>query len=315
MNKLYNGFDENDPKSPLGLTISMPAPGDSFYKNIFCSSFHNPVGEQSCSTDTADCKLSASLVNHKIMIKNGTGTMLLPMSRNTGFVIDTDMVEQELARCSYFFDGETGHRVNRGCGLGAVGNSCNASNGAYQNICPSTGKICTASDPEVTSDICSSFGGSVRIPETLAGWNQCLIPGAAINYHGQQGWSPQVNHNLRNMMNMRIRLKSGDSEGPNVEKWNEVVIDEELLLHRMKSDPASVIRAFIYRKHPTDIFKRQAAKMRDEFYEIGNFNDEPQIPIIAWDDSVDVAQENSVFVVEHEPEETHKKVKAKEIII
>jgi hypothetical protein len=316
MNKVYKSFDENDPKSSLGLTIAPAAVADSFYKNIMCSRIHNPVIDPKCWRDLPDCKLSASLLNHKIMIKNGSSTMLMPLLRNTGFVIDTDKVEQKLARCSYFFDGESGHRVNRGCGLGARGNSCNASDGAYQNICPSTGEVCKSTDPEVTGDLCTGFGGSVKIPQTLAGYDQCVIPGAAIDYHGQEHWTPQANNNLREMMNKRILLNQGkDSEGPNVEKWNEVVIDEQLLGQEIYHDHAAVIRAFIYRKHPTNIFKRQAVKMREEFYEAGSLSRKYMIPIIAWDDSVDVTEESSVFVVEPESEETHTKAKATEIVM
>jgi len=276
LNKQYMGFDETDPASPIGLVASMASQPSSFYKNIFCSVQPNPLGNTSCSEGRTDCRMSASLYNHKMLISSKTGSPLLGLSRATGYVFNHTLVENQVGRCSYVWDGASDKKYNVGCGGGAPGD-CGSNTSAFADICPSTGKICTATDPESVRGYCKGYlGGTEEVPPTHEGHDQCSFPGPAIDYRRQAGWKAATSY-MRDMATNRTKFSNGsDSEGPNVEKWNEVVIDERLLLPLIDYDPAVAIPAFLYVSGPPQN-KQMAQAMRDEFCK---FNSVDKIPII-----------------------------------
>lgn len=285
LNGLYLGFNETDDSSPLGVTISMAAQVDTFYGNIFCSSFANPHNATGCYEGQAECRMSASLYSHAWDIDKTTHKTLLGLGRAVGYVFNQTMVETTWGKCSFIWDGASGNRYNRGCGDGAPGTKCDnvTKASAFYNICPSTNKTCTASDDEVKRALCSQYGGVHPIPPTHGGHAQCVFPGPALNYHQQDEYKPGENK-LRDMAKARIKYNSGsDKEGPNIEKWNEIVLDEYLLLPDIWYDPARAIPAFVYTKSQLPISKRNAEAMRDEFCTV---NGVEKIPVVEIDDTV-----------------------------
>jgi len=249
LNYNFLNFDENNSSSPLGVTISMVGNPSSFYNNIYCSTFHNPLKQTGCWEGNTDCRMSAALYNHKMIVTKEGGPTVLGLNRNTGFVFNQSKVENYFGKCSYVWDGASSCKFNYGCGMGAVcgKGTCNVSGNAFANICPSTKEICAAQDVEVKSGTCSQFGGNHAVPQDHKGF-QCLFPGPAFEFHMQSDFTPGKGY-LREMANARMKFNSGnDDTGPKAQKWNEVVIDEHLMLPDIWHDPALVIPAFIYAK-------------------------------------------------------------------
>jgi len=286
MNDLYVGFDDKDDTSPLGVTITMAGKPQDFFANIFCSKFDNPNGPTGCWKGNADCRLSASLYNHKMILNKTTNITLAGMGRAVGYVVNQSMVESRLAKCSFIWDGASGNRYNRGCGLGAPGTDCNTAGTAFDNICPSTQKTCTADDKEVTNAYCQPIPGGLHpLPPTHTGQPQCFLPGPAMDFHEQTDYQPRTENvkYLREMVKGRIARNDGhDDEGPNLEKWNEIVIDELLYLPDLEYDPAVVVPAIVYAKSQEGHAKTLAQQMQASFskgLKVGN------IPIVMIDDT------------------------------
>jgi len=287
LNDLFLGFNETNKSSPLGVTISMAAQPNTFFGNIFCSSFPNPHGATKCFQGQADCRLSASLYSHAWLYDSKTKKTLMGLGRSVGYAFNQSMVESRWAKCSYVWDGASGNRYNRGCGDGAQSLTCDKSVfPAYYDICPSTKKTCTASDDEVKRGLCKQYGGVHDVPPThgCSDCYQCVFPGPALDYHEQDNFEPGVD-STRDMANFRVKYNGGhDTEGPNVEKWNEVVLDELLLLPDMWYDPATVLTAFLYTKSQLPISLQNAQAMQREFCDYYKVKD---IPIVMVDDSAD----------------------------
>jgi len=304
LNELFLGFDETNKTSPLGVTISMAAQPATFFGNIFCSDFaSNPLGKTKCHEGQADCRLSASLYSHKWFYHPDSNKTMLGLGRSTGFAFNQSMVEKKWAKCSYIWDGASGNKYNNGCGDGAPGHNCDKDSGsAFYNICPSTGKTCTGKDIEVTRAKCQPYGGEHPVPPTHGGQPQCFFPGPALDYHQQSDFTPGEDK-MRDMAVDRVKYNGGkDTEGPNIEKWNEVVLDEHLLLPDMWYDPAPVLVAFLYTASQKPISLKNAQAMRDEF---GDFYGVKDIPLVEVDDNGDkesgpfkaTTEDESVMVV------------------
>jgi len=274
------GFDENDDTSPLGVTISMLFNFKDFNKNLFCA----PLMGTGCYVGFADCRMSASLHNWKIINSNYVFSSVF--GRATGYVFNQTMVEKTLGKCSYMFDGATENRYNNGCGLGA-GSNCSRPGSAYADICPSTGKTCVASDPEVKGSLCEPFG---PIPVPIAGDKgyQCFFSGPALNYPKHD----QANH-LLEMVKARL---TNEVSTQDYKAHNEVILDERLLIPAISDDPALVIPAFVFSK--SQPWGQSAAEaMRDKFcaeYQVA------QIPVIGVNDVTDFRPNGPFFVPEHQ---------------
>jgi len=276
LNQAYMGFDETDSTSPLGVTISMAANPSTYWGNVFCSMMNNPNGNTTCFNGMSDCKMSASLINHKMMLSATTGKINVGLSRATGYIFNQTLVESKYAKCAYIWDGASNNKYNQGCGDGAPGNDCSDKGTAYYNICPSTGKVCTADDDEVKRNFCKTAGGDIAIPTTHDGHVQCAFPGPAINYHGQDGWTPSTTSYLRDMANWRAKFSSGkDASGPNIEKWNEIDLDERLV-------PKEAIIAFVYVKSRAPIANYEVNDMQAEYEEDSGVT----VPIVGIDDEL-----------------------------
>jgi len=301
LNEQYYAFDETDDSTEVGLVITMTAQPKTFYGNIFCSSFNNPDGEAKCNLGRADCRMSASVYNHKVIITKDDHKPLMGLSRNVGIVFNSSMSIETFARCSYVFDGASERRLNVGCGLSATSSDCSKKGEtAWDNICPSSGKVCTAEDSEIKNDVCDKFGGSKPVPATKQAY-PCVVPGPAFDYHGQDNWEAYTKGSVRDMMKLRIAENDGTGTdgNPNIQEWNEIVLDERLMMPAIWHDPAVVVPAIIYKKDPKNPqYKDEAIATRDEFCKFNRLDQ--KIPIIAFDMDASIDDKADVFSSEED---------------
>lgn len=262
-NKLYfayafNSTTNSTPKndtSPLGITISFAATRDSFSENLYCS-MQMGTG---CFKGQADCRMSAAIFNWKMISQDYKWAST--MGRDTGYIFNETMVENLYGKCFWVYDGATGNNYNGGCGRGADGGiDCNNSHSAYHNICKSTGKTCTAKDEEVKIAGCKPWGEAERPVHGNANPpadKPCFFPGPALNYPVMD--QPNM---LREMVNYRVQMELKTNDWVD---WNEVVIDERILVPEIWKDPASAIPAFVMTKQGGGISLDAAKKMQKEF--------------------------------------------------
>jgi len=284
LNTLYMGFDANTDNSALGVTISMLNNFNDFNQNLFCA----PMMGTQCYKGMADCRMSATLYNHKIVLQAGMPNRIkLGLDRPVGFVIDQTKVETRFGKCAYIFDGASFSGYNSGCGDSAGSQDCGSDKAAFHNICPSTGQICTADDVEVRRKMCKP-DGPAAMPSKGTDW-QCYFSLPALDAPR----SGKANH-LREMAKARAARQVGsDAMGPLIEQWNEVIIDEHIMIPDLRNDVASVITAFIYRKS-SPYGKSWVTGFRQKFSQEYNV-DIDQIPIVGVDDSVDFTTTGGPF--------------------
>jgi hypothetical protein len=256
----------------------------SFTDNLFCSNIDGREfdinGKQTqCFKGQADCRMSACLISKSWMIDNKTKALTPFGQRAVGYVFNQKKVETAWTKCSYIWDGASANNLNRGCGAGARGgNSCDPKDksSAFYNQC---GKhTCTADSPDVKRQVCQilglgEFGGTTPVPQTHDGNPQCVFPGVAFDYHGQEGYNPGNKDGTRYMVQQRVKYNSGTGSKlngqpvQNIVLNNEIVLDEELLLPDIWLDPVAAIPAFIYAKSNEVIAKTHAGQMRDQYCE------------------------------------------------
>lgn len=291
MNEYYMSFDEADDSSKLGVTMSMAYRTDSFDANMFCA----PYEHTSCYQGQADCRLSASLYNHKMLLKKGENKIKLGLERIVGYVFNQEEVEQRIGKCSSIFDAAAFNNYNGGCGTMAMSHDCSDKKSAFYNICPSTGKTCTGNDTEVTNALCAPKGPR-KVPKTPDDW-VCFFRGVAWDAQNLGG------DDLRSMA--KERLKHQDCEdpakGPCISYWNEVIIDNRLLLPALQKDPASMLWAFTYLKAVPPA-AGLARAMRDKFCD--KYKCDPKtIPVIGIDDTIDFITTGGPFFEDPEVDE------------
>jgi hypothetical protein len=232
--------------------------------------------------------MSATLYNHKIVLQAGMPNRIkLGLDRPVGFVIDQTKVETRFGKCAYIFDGASFSGYNSGCGDMASSQDCASDKAAFHNICPSTGQICTADDVEVRGKMCKPDGPA---PMPNKGTDsQCYFSLPALDAPR----SGKANH-LREMAKARAARQVGsDAMGPLIEQWNEVIIDEQMMIQDLRNDVSSVITAFIYKKsHPYG--KGWVTGLREKFSQEYNI-DIDQIPIVGVDDTVDFTTTGGPF--------------------
>lgn len=275
---MYKGFVPQNHSSPLGVTISMQNEWA-----IYCSE----IGA-SCYQGHADCRFSASLYNHKMMLDRKSNGIKITMSRVAGIVFNQTLVQNTIGKCSYMFDGASFNRYNGACGCVARSVDCHNPSSAFGNVCPSTGKVCIVEDKEVAKCSCEVMHEPNRsdVP-------QCYWKGAGIDRDHVQADVDQT----RQMVQARLRHQDGSDSNDRLEYWNEVVIDEHLLLEQFRVDPVPVIPAFVYVKgNPAGI--AYARKMRNDY--VQQYSVSAEIPLIAIDPHVDVNESDGPFLYEQD---------------
>lgn len=310
LNEAYYGFSNDtdrpmDRQAPMGVTMNLPSDRRSFYGNIFCAEYDNPKGSTGCSQGRCDCRFSAALYNHLMLITEGS-TLMDILARRTAIVFNQTLVENYLSRCYYVWDGASNNKYNVGCGMGAP-NNCSSRNSAFHNICPSTDQVCTANDTESIRGLCQQFGGLHPTPVAHSAGFQCAFPGPALDYHEQQDWQPtDTREHLREMLIFRTKNQEGLDQGSlKTKMWNEVILDVRLLMPLIWEDPALVIPAFVYWKGDP-VAKADATAMRDEFCAINQVF--KKIPVLALDWKAVTLNQEPIYVALPEDNEEEEEV-------
>lgn len=228
LNTLYTAFDENNPNSAMGVTIRMT---DDF--TIWCGG--------ACHEGFNDCRVSAALFNHRVLLQRGSRDVQVTMGRDSGIIFNQAAVEATLAKCYYMYDGATFTRVNRGCGCSSHHRSCDHPDSPYNSLA-------TGMHPDADGCACDSQNSRISVPEHTTD-QQCFWRGPAYLY-------PTAGHTenqLREMVMQRIENQAGPDEDVHEseprhrqEYWNEVIMDGEVMLRELASDPRSVVTAFVY---------------------------------------------------------------------
>jgi len=273
----------------IGNVIWFPEEAnDTFEANLHCSK----KSTYECPEHaTADCAMSAAVYNKEMILED---KKFMPLDdKKVGVVFNTSVIANQLSRCSYLWQKQSPGRVNRGCGRGAAEAKCTSKYSAYQNVCKSTDKTCTADSEEVKTEICHKFGGPANrpLPRKVTGDKPdipCVIPGPAMNFAALVDATIEGNNgNLEKMVDARRTLST-----PALTKIrNEVVIDGEKLWDNLAAEGTAIIAiiAAINVASP-DIFDRQAVKFRKNLCETF-----PEIkkcpPLIQFDETVDTTKQ------------------------
>lgn len=229
LNLMYMGFSENNPSSPLGVTVRM------------ANDFHIWCGGD-CVDGFNDCRVSASVFNHRVMIMHDSNNIAVTMGRSSGIIFNQEAVETNLGKCSYMFDGATFSRVNMGCGCHSHHHHCSHPESPWYSTA-------TGQDSDVEQCTCDSENPrSSNTPERTIDVH-CLWSGPALDSHG--GSSP---NQLREMILQRIASQEaqetedvGESDVRyRSEYWNEIVLDGTRVLAALDFDIRSVVTAFVY---------------------------------------------------------------------
>lgn len=234
---------------------------------LYCGDFPGSLKTQ-CYKGQADCRTSSSLYNKRMMIDRRFDGVMITMSRTTGVIFNTSMVQTKLGKCSYQFDGASFNRLNGGCGCGSPGMAnCSDHRSAFYDLDPATytsgdmsatgGKLCTDESTAVSSCNCENVQDKPTRPEQV----QCYWDGVALYKDHKQDQT-------RKMIAQRIQ-NEGDAYDL-LSAWNEIVVDNHVLNQELERDPAPAIPAMLYVKNPdgnvaaTQIAKRTATQMAAE---------------------------------------------------
>lgn len=229
--------------------------------------------------------MSASLFNHKVIVADNK--ISPTMSRAVGYVINQDLVEKEFGKCAYIWDGADSKNLNGGCGRLQPGD-CNDTLSAFANLCthdPTEPHTCTRSDWEVESVMCKGGSGADAYgsvdPPTTASGPVCYYEMPALMTDD----ITSTNH-LRDTLKQRITFQGSDSTL--TATWNEVVLDNHLLIPKIRSNPTNTILAFVCVPSADPDSCHKATQMRD------GFNTEYKVsgsgpPVVALDTAADIS--------------------------
>lgn len=300
LNDMFLAFNESNDSTALGVSISFAGNPMSFDDNLFC----NGYVDTGCFNGYADCRMSATVINHKMMISAlDTGYKVAPlMARGIGFVFNQTLTENYFGKCTYLYDGATALNVNQGCGASApVPASCDNPHSAFYNMCTSDGgktyHHCTATDPEIVGKKCAPYG-TITPPQYRYTAETCFyeMPALIVPHDDPSSFIPSDTNHLRDAMKQRV-LNDDASHGQ-TQEWNEVVIDERLLIPQIEHDPTHTIVAFVYVTGSSmgpETGLEYATRMRDRFQEKYGVHGVGDIPVLELDGIDDFTQSGGPF--------------------
>lgn len=276
LNELYYGYQPGLTAKMFGVTIrwiqtSHATDGKWFY----C--------QHDCFKGGSDCRVSASMINSKIMIRTEGDAVHLHDAFGValGVIFDQEMVEQTLAKCYYTYDAGTDDRYNRGCGCSMAKEyaNCSSPQSAYHNLDPKTGNKMSSASDEVVDCHC---GGKLDPGEPKQkNTSQCYWKGPAF-------FPNDGKDELAQMMNCRIDDQTAKGAGTKeTEYWNEVVMDGLVV----KQHSSKAVKAVVWMKgdiaetRETDAEAYKVAQDMAKYFE-GLHGSAP--PIVALDPGVDV---------------------------
>jgi len=289
---MYMAFNESDDSTAMGVTLSYAGQTGSFRDNIYCSNYV----DTGCHMGNNECRMSAAIINHKVMTQaDGDGMRVATlMQRSIGYIFNQTLTESYWSKCAYLYDGADSYNVNLGCGSTATTpQECENRHAAYYNMCSSDGGTsyhhCTATDPEVANrmcrcDTCDTAYGTIT-PPRFKNDETCFyeMPALIVDHDDQSSFTPSNTNHLRDSIKQRV---ASDASTGQHQEWNEVVIDERLLLPMIEKDPTHSVVAFFYVDGASmwvEDAKRLATSMRDRFQEQYHVSGVPDIPVVLLD--------------------------------
>jgi len=285
-------FNESDDSTALGVTISFAGQTSSFEANLYC---HGYVDGSDCYKGNNDCRMSGAVLNHQVSVEqSGDGWRFVPvMGRPIGYVFNQSLSENYFGKCAFLYDGADSYNVNVGCGASAPApQDCSNELSAFYDMCTDGGTHdphhCIATDSEVVSkkckcESCSPTYGTVTPPQQKSE-ETCFyeLPALIVDPDNVGAFTPSSTNHLRDSMKQRV---AGDNITRQQREWNEIVIDDRLLIPKINEDPTHTIVAFVYSGSETN--KNLAIAMRDTFQQTYRVSGVPDIPVIEIDAEVD----------------------------
>jgi hypothetical protein len=304
LNEMYMGFDPSNDTSPLGVTISFAGNPNSFHENIFCEGY--APDETHCFGGNADCGLSGAVINHHVLTTpygNGTKVASL-MDRSVGYIFNQTLTETYWAKCAYLYDGANTLNVNSRCGSTAHGTAdCDDHHSAFYNQCTrdepptptSSYHTCARDDPEVANMLCAPYGPLT--PPLHKSDQVCMyeMPALIVPEDGAKSFVPSKTSHLREAMNARFH---SDQQSRQFQEWNEIVLDEKLVIPHFHHDPTHTILAFVYvagGQLSTESAQTYATQIRDDYESIYRVHGVPHIPIVELNSIDDFTQTGGPF--------------------
>lgn len=295
LNEMYMGFDASDDASPLGVTISFAGNTSSFQSNLFCHGY----ADTDCFRGNADCRMSAAVLNQYVGTQpQGSGSQVVPlMGRSIGYVFNQTMAETYFGKCTFLFDGAASLNVNVGCGGTANGGAdCSDPHSAFYDMCTDDGTSfhhCVAGDSQVESKKCKGDSYGTMNPPQHQSDPVCYyeMPALIVPYDDPKSFHASQTNHLRDAM--KERVQTGVTQD-----WNEIIIDNRLLIPQINVDPTHTIVAFVYYSGgstPTATAQQMATAMRDGFQQQYRVNGVGDIPVIEMDAHNDFTQSGGPF--------------------
>jgi len=249
--------------------------------------------------------MSASIYNHKVIVSS-QDVMSPAMDRYVGYVFNQTLVETYFGKCSWLFDGATGFRLNNGCGTGASGEAkCDNPDAAFYDMCylEQPSHKCKRDDPDIVNSLCKCEPplcdvpyGTVVPPQRKQGYQQCFyeMPALYLDPDDPSDASITKTNHLRDSLKQRVHNQKDYDDV--MQEWNEVIIDNRLLIPEIRRDPAHTIVAFVY-SSTRPASQQLAENMRDEFMQHYHVNEVDKIPVIGMDLSANFTEAGGPFIL------------------
>lgn len=278
MNQEFKGFDANDPSGSIGTFIRIT--GET---KVYC--------HDGCHSGWADCRVSGSVYNPTQIVNEtsgaiewsfvGTGTS----GDYLGYWVNQTLIKQVLGKCAYTFDGGTDNKYNMGCGKRAAcnSNSCDDKECAYASRDPAT---------EYTTYV-NGESDAVKdgvMPDCGTDPGQCGYRGPS--FYKETGL-------VEDEMFGAFKWRADNSAGT-MARWNELVIDGELMKQYLAYNPAGTILAIVYTSTFPGDGRAAAMAMAQTF--ATEWSMAAPVPVIKIDLSVDVRSGGSPFMFENASE-------------
>jgi len=275
MNQEYKAFNANDPTGSIGTYIRVT--GDT---KVYC--------HEGCYSGYADCRVSGMVFNPTQIIDPTTGGIAWEFvgTESTGdylgFWVNQTLIKERLGKCAYILDGGTDNKYNMGCGKAAACNThdCDDKTCAYASRDPATDYTTYANGESECVQ-----GGMYPADECLTAF--CGYKGAS--FYKETGLIPDETFKV-------LKFRADDQDADTKPKWNEFVLDGELMLQELQRNPAGTIPAIVYVSTFPGDGKAAATAMAQKMAD--DWNMQAPVPVIKVDLSVDVVSGGSPFVFE-----------------
>jgi hypothetical protein len=307
LNVHYNGFDEKDEKSAMGVAIRGRARFDENAQWFFCT---GKCFQQNNSAPYPDCYTAAGLINHKIMQTEGGQIPSASNSKSASdaffarypvlLVFQPENALTRFTKCAWQFDGSAFTRSNGGCGMGASGQTCKEPTSAYNDKC--------VDDPTKWADETCATTMTAYCDEQTPGYStNCFWKGPAWASPVNPGAKPDFdysdfdqNNEIRKMLVNRLGHQDGETSDklPLLEYWDEITMDGRIIQHFIDTDGiASVLAAIAFTKGNSDAIDQVSQVEAQKFVDYYSKQSKVNLPLLALDTAWKIGSDGGPFTV------------------